>query len=159
MKRPLLVGLLASATAALAGGVASAVLGSRPDGVGADGPLPPCGPALNCYRSRRAVSVPPQTALATAEAVLRGASHPLSGRVVSVEGTADGLRAVFQIGPFRDDVQVAAEARGETGSMLYLRSASRSGNADMGLNRRRGERLLADIAARIEAETDDSEGA
>ena len=153
MKRPLLAGL-AVAAAGLAGGIASAVLGSRPDGVGADGPLAPCGPALNCFRSRRPLAATPDQALDTAEAVLRGWSDLLTGRAISVERTAEGVRAVVQLGPFRDDVTLAAEARGDDGAMLFLRSASRQGNSDLGVNRLRGQRLLDAIEAAIDAAAD-----
>ncbi len=150
MKRPLLAGL-AVAAAGVAGGIASAVLGSRPDGVGADGPLAPCGPALTCFRSRRPVAAPPGRALDTAEAVLREWSELLTGRTISVERTAEGVRGVVQIGPFRDDVTLAAEPRGDGGAMLYVRSASRVGGSDLGVNRLRGRRLLDAVEAAIDA--------
>lgn len=157
MKRPVIVGLAAAATAALAGGIASAVLGSRPDGVGSDGPLAPCGPALNCYRSRRALAASPEAALGAAEAVLHELSGLVVGRTVSVERTPEGLRAVVQTGPFRDDVTLAAEPRGdEGGSTLYVRSASRTGSSDLGVNRVRGQHLLDAVAARLAA--DDASG-
>lgn len=157
MKRPVLLSLVFAAGAALTGGIASAVLGSRPDGVGSDGPLTPCGPALNCYRSRRAVAAAPEQALDAAEALLRESAHVLTGRAVSVERTPDGLRAVFQTGPFRDDVTVAATPRGDDGATLYVRSASRVGNSDLGVNRIRGQRLLDAVAARLDAEAADAE--
>jgi|GEM_PF-5013809 len=155
MKRPLLAGL-AVAVAGVAGGIASAVLGSRPDGVGADGPLAPCGPALNCFRSRRPVAATPERALDASEAVLRDWSDPLTGRTISVERTSDGVRAVIQLGPFRDDVTLAAEARADGGAMLFIRSASRVGGSDLGINRLRGLRLLDATEARIDAEIDAS---
>jgi uncharacterized protein (DUF1499 family) len=153
MKRPLIVGLVIAGGAALAGGIASAVLGSRPDGVGADGPLAPCGPALNCYRSRRALDAAPSEALDAAEAVLRDLRGLVVGRAVSVERTPEGVRAVVQSGPFRDDVTVAATPRGEDGgSTLYLRSASRVGNSDLGVNRLRGQHVLDAVAERLRAD-------
>lgn len=150
MKRPLLAGL-AVAAAGVAGGIASAILGSRPDGVGADGPLSPCGEALTCFRSRRPLAATPEQALDAAESVLRGWSDLLTGRAISVERTAEGLRAVVQFGPFRDDVTLAAEARGDDASMLYIRSASRLSGSDLGLNRLRGGRLLDAIEAAVDA--------
>jgi uncharacterized protein (DUF1499 family) len=149
MKRPLLAGL-AVAAAGVAGGIASAVLGSRPDGVGSDGPRAPCGPSLNCFRSRRPLALAPEQALDTAESVLRGWSDR-TGRAISVERTAEGLRAVVQFGPFRDDVTLAVEARGDEASMVYVRSASRLGGSDLGLNRLRGLRLLDAVEAAVDA--------
>jgi len=43
---------------------------------------------------------------------------------------------------FKDDVDVAVRARDDGGSALYVRSASRVGYSDLGVNQRRVERLL-----------------
>jgi uncharacterized protein (DUF1499 family) len=56
----------------------------------------------------------------------------------------DSLRAaaVFRVAwVFQDDVAVAVTARPEGGSLLHARSASRVGYSDLGVNRRRLQRL------------------
>lgn len=163
-RRRWIAGAAVAAAAGLAGGVAGALFGSRPDGIGADGPLAPCGPALNCYRTRRAVGATPEAALDAAEAVLRETAsesllgslraRAIVGRVISVERTPSGLQAVAQVGPFRDDIAVAAVARDgfdddQPATLLYVRSASRSNGSDLGVNRRRGEWLLDAVEARL----------
>jgi uncharacterized protein (DUF1499 family) len=47
---------------------------------------------------------------------------------------------------FRDDVDVAVEPRPD-GSRLHVRSASRTGYSDLGVNRRRVQRLLDRLPA------------
>lgn len=148
MKRPLIVGLAAMAGLAVAGVVTSRTLGSRPDGVGSDGPLAPCGDATNCYRTRRVVPAPPDATLDAAETALREHASWFTGQAVSVRRTPEGLRAVFKAGPFRDDVTLAAEPA-PGGATLYLRSASRTGESDLGVNRRRGEAILDAVTARL----------
>ena len=43
---------------------------------------------------------------------------------------------------FKDDVDVAVRTRDDGGSVLYVRSASRVGHSDLGVNRRRVRNLL-----------------
>jgi uncharacterized protein (DUF1499 family) len=50
--------------------------------------------------------------------------------------------AVYRVAlVFKDDVQIAVDSM-ESGSRLHVRSASRVGQSDLGVNRRRVQRLL-----------------
>lgn len=53
--------------------------------------------------------------------------------------------AVYRVAwVFKDDVNIAVEAQ-EHGSVLHVRSASRVGGTDFGVNRRRVRRLLSEM--------------
>ena len=144
--------LLALMALAGVGVVASRKAGSLPDVEGADSPLPACGPYPNCARLSRAVPADASTVRRVAEAAVRTDRGLLTGRSDEISLTSGGLRATYRIGPFSDDLalEVTPGASGDT-SMLHLRSASRVGRGDLGTNRRRVERLVADVLARVGA--------
>lgn len=144
MRRGLLIGLGVAGVAA-AGVLVSRAAGSRPDERGYPGPLPPCGAAANCYRARVRLDAAPEAAQAAALAAVRAHADWFTGRAVRVTPTEDGLRAVFKAGPFRDDVTIAVEAAEDGGSRLHVRSASRVGESDLGVNRLRARRLLDEV--------------
>ena len=147
MKRLLLALGLVGAGAAVSHG-----LGSRPDLDGADSPLAPCGPNPNCARISRAVPADADTVRRVAEAAVRTDRGLLTGRADEISLTAGGLRATYKTGPFTDDLalEVTPGASGDA-SVLHLRSASRVGRSDLGVNRRRVERIAADVLARLGA--------
>ena len=132
----------------IVGGVASHLLGSRPE-TPLGGPLAECPDTPNCARVRVAMSQPPG---AVRDAVQRALPHlgGWTGRAASVEETEAGVHATFAVGPFRDSVDVAVEAEG-TGSVLWVRSASRTGRSDLGVNRARVAALVAAVQAELEA--------
>lgn len=55
--------------------------------------------------------------------------------------------AVFSVLVFEDDVSVVVKPQ-TSGSVLHIRSASRTGYSDLGVNRRRIQRFLDTLAAR-----------
>jgi uncharacterized protein (DUF1499 family) len=62
------------------------------------------------------------------------------------------VHTVFRVALlFKDDVDVAIRPDGPTGgrSMLYIRSASRVGKSDLGVNRRRVERFFRRLDERL----------
>ena len=147
MKRGVLIGL---GVAGLAGAVAaSRALGSRPDEPGFTGPLPLCPGTGNCYRARTPLGADAETAREAAVAAVRAHDDRLTGRAVRVTPTELGATAVFKAGPFRDDVAVAVTAEGEGRSTLHVRSASRVGESDLGLNRLRARRIAAEVEGRL----------
>ncbi len=147
MKRFVAFGL---GLAALSAGavIASVALGSTPEEPGFDGPLPLCDGSPNCYRVRQVFSAPPETVREAALVAVRASSDWLTGDVVRVTPTDDGLQAVFKAGPFQDDLQIVV-LPGATGqSVLHARSSSRVGESDLGLNRLRVRRILDAVAQR-----------
>lgn len=113
-----------------------------PSEAGPPNPLPPCPAAPNCVRLTRHYPVPPDTLLARAHEAL-AAMDPLHLR----PGEAR-LDAVFRVFVFKDDVAVAVAPDG-AGSVLHLRSASRTGYSDFGVNGRRVRTFLALLEARL----------
>ena len=144
MKREILIGLGLAGLAATSM-VASRVLGSRPDEPGYNGPLPTCGDTPNCYRGRVSLAASPDAVREAALTVVRDHRSLITGRPLRVTPTDDGLTAVFQSGPFRDDVALAVAPDAGGGSVLHVRSAARVGESDIGVNRRRARQILSDV--------------
>jgi uncharacterized protein (DUF1499 family) len=115
----------------------------------AAGQLAPCGAAPNCVCSEPAASGDPHwiAPLALAgdaqrrQAALQAAITALGGRTVTAQG--DYLHAVFESRWFRfvDDVEFRLLP-----DRVELRSASRVGYSDLGVNRRRVEALRSALS-------------
>lgn len=133
------------------GMLASQRMGSRPEVDGADSPLPSCGPYPNCARLSRAVPADAETVRRVAEAAVRSDRGLLTGRADELSLTQGGLRATYKVGPFTDDLALEVTAGPDGQSVLHLRSASRAGRSDLGVNRHRLDRLTDDILARLGA--------
>lgn len=105
-----------------------------------DNPLSPCPDTPNCERTARAFDVPADTLYRAAERALESLSPASLRRPGSPSDSR--LAAVYRVALiFKDDVDVVVRARDDGGSVLYVRSASRVGYDDLGVNRRRVERL------------------
>lgn len=111
-----------------------------------DHPFEECPSSPNCIIQSVPFDVPPEAIYSAAMEVLE------EMRTESVSGDSQSLQieAVFRIRifGFRDDVQIAVEAA-DDGSLLHIRSASRVGHSDLGVNRRRVERILNRIQETI----------
>lgn len=104
-------------------------------------PLPPCPDTPNCERTSRTYAVPPDTLYAAAQRALEslGPTH------LRLAPEAHRAEAVYRVAlVFKDDVDVAVEPSpsADDGSILFIRSASRVGYSDLGVNRRRVERFF-----------------
>lgn len=106
-----------------------------------ENPLPPCPDTPNCERVSRGYDVPPDTLFAAAQRALESLGPTTLRRP---DGRSERrLEAVYRVAlVFKDDVDVSVTARAEGGSALYVRSASRVGHSDLGVNRRRVERFF-----------------
>lgn len=113
-------------------------------GAASDNPLEQCPDTPNCERSSQEFKTTPDQTLEAVLSVLDNMNAE------SVEKTGDfDIHAVFRIRVFgfRDDVHLALRPHGEDGTMVHIRSASRTGHSDLGVNGRRVNRfyrLLAD---------------
>ena len=106
-----------------------------------DNPLPLCPDTPNCERTARPYDIPPDTLFVAAQRALE-ALGPITLRLPD---SPSGRRAeaVYRVAlVFKDDVDVAVRTRDDGGSVLYVRSASRVGHSDLGVNRRRVRNLL-----------------
>lgn len=108
-------------------------------------PLPECPSSPNCERLSQDYDVPADTLFgATTQAL--DALGP-----TSLELSPDSMRAsaVYRVAlVFKDDVDVAVDTTAR-GSRLHVRSASRVGHSDLGVNARRVDRLLRAIDERL----------
>lgn len=71
---------------------------------------------------------------------------------MNVRPTDRSVRTVFRVALlFKDDVDVAIRPDGPTGgsSVLHIRSASRVGKSDLGVNRRRVDRFFHQLEERL----------
>ena len=110
-------------------------------------PLPECPSSPNCERISTAHEVPADRLFTSTRNAL-AALGP-----VTLEADADSMRAhaVYRVAlVFKDDVDVAVDSTA-TGSALHVRSASRTGYDDLGVNRRRVQRLLSAVSDSIQA--------
>ncbi|WP_103020659.1 DUF1499 domain-containing protein [Salinibacter altiplanensis] len=117
-----------------------------------DNPLALCPDTPNCERVAKGYEVPPDTLYGAAERALESLG-PVTLRQPS--GSASRrLEAVYRVAlVFKDDVDVVVRAREHGGSALYVRSASRVGHSDLGVNRRRVDRFLEAVGAALRKET------
>ena len=111
-----------------------------------DNPLPPCPDSPNCVRTTRTYDVEPDALVEQAQATLQEIGASTVERETSSERR---LHAVFRVVIFKDDVHIAV-APHETGSALHIRSASRVGYSDLGVNARRVDRFLQVLEPRLQ---------
>lgn len=109
-------------------------------------PLPACPETPNCERISKGYAVPADSLYqATTQALEALRPHSRSLRADSFEASA-----VYRVGLlFKDDVDLAVRPQ-DHGSVLHLRSASRVGHWDLGVNRRRVQRLLFEVNRGVE---------
>ena len=109
-----------------------------------ENPLPPCPSAPNCARASRAYDATPEAVFAHARATLQAAD----ARDVEAVEPERRLRAVFKVLFFKDDFDLAVVPH-EDGAVLHVRSASRAGRYDFGVNGRRVRRFFEALEARL----------
>jgi uncharacterized protein (DUF1499 family) len=104
-------------------------------------PFKPCPDSPNCYITHLELKKPLGTAKLATKKVLQvmGAKQ--------VQEVAGGFDAVFQIFIFLDDVTIRFTGS-ESNPTLWIRSASRVGHSDLGVNKRR----VIDFLARFKKE-------
>jgi len=150
--RRIVVVLLAIAVAVLGAGFAGLFSGSPPANPGPrDGALAPCPATPNCVSSRASdpgQKIAPIVYAGTAEAALARMARAIAAQPgATIVAQRDGyIYATFRsrwLG-FVDDLEVLDDpARG----VLDLRSASRLGRSDFGVNRARAASIAAAFAA------------
>jgi uncharacterized protein (DUF1499 family) len=113
-----------------------------------ENPLSPCPASPNCERRAVPYDVPADSLFRAARQAL-DALGPVALRLPG--GTAARrAEAVYRVAlVFKDDVAVEVAPREGAGSVLFVRSASRVGYSDLGVNRRRVERLLAAVETAV----------
>ena len=110
-----------------------------------DNPLPRCPDAPNCVRTTRVFDVTPGALFQAAQRALTDLG-PAELHAEPNDRRADAVYRVAFI--FKDDVQIAVTAR-DGGSALHIRSESRVGYEDLGVNRRRVKRFFRALDRRL----------
>jgi len=106
-------------------------------------PLPECPASPNCVRVTWHYTVAPDALFEHAEAALR----ETGAATLDPDPSARRLDAVYNAFVFKDDVIIQVEPfQGQ--SALHLRSASRVGYSDLGVNERRVRAIQDALAAR-----------
>ena len=145
------IGLASLAAAAGAVAAAGLLAGRRPADVGQGGRLAPCRTSPNCVSSQAtdpAHFVPPLSFAGTAPEAMSTLRRVLGSmdRVRVVRTDPDYIYAEFtsRLLGFVDDLEFALDP---TASVIHVRSASRLGRSDFGVNRRRVEAIRARLAS------------
>lgn len=129
--------------------------GSRPDQLkqaeNVKNPLPPCPDSPNCVRLSKGFSRPPAQLFESARKALRQMG-PVGLRMESESRQID---AVFKIFIYKDDFAVQTEATDESSGFVHIRSSSRTGYSDLGVNRRRVKRFLRLLKKQLGMMNDD----
>ncbi len=105
-------------------------------------------PVTNCFRTEITLSDAPARVFAVLREVLPAVRGPVIGWPVRVEEAGAHLTARYRVYLFLDTLEAVVEPDGG-GSRLVVRSTSHLGRNDFGVNRRRVERLLAAVRARL----------
>lgn len=104
-----------------------------------ENPLPECPGSPNCIRTHQSFSVDSSTVLSTADLVLTN----MGAESVEQDPESGHIHAVFRIPIFgwKDDVNITVH-QNESITTLYIRSASRVGYSDLGVNNRRVKKFF-----------------
>ena len=107
--------------------------------------LPPCPDSPNCVRASYTYDLVPSALADHVMAVFKD----MKAESIDI-GDADlhEIKAVFKIMGFRDDVHVMI-IPDQQGAVLYIRSASRVGHSDLGVNKRRVNKIVKKLEASI----------
>lgn len=112
----------------------------------AEHPFKPCPESPNCIIHSLEFDVPESDLFEAASQVFT----ELSPHKFSTNSLILQIEAVFRIPlfGFKDDVELSI-ASNTPGSILHIRSASRVGRSDLGVNRRRVRRILKAIQTKL----------
>ncbi len=117
-----------------------------------DNPLPACPDTPNCERVSRPYAAAPDSLFRAAQDAAAGMG-PVK---MDVSPGTRHMHAVFRVALlFKDDVDVAVTQAADDpdASVLHIRSASRVGYSDLGVNARRVERFVGAVHEALAATT------
>lgn len=118
----------------------------KPDVTGANSPFDPCPGSPNCVRISRHYKTDSEHLYNLVNRALKSISpHQIEEHSQELQ-----INSVYRISVFgfRDDVQVKIEPH-QNGSVMHLRSSSREGKSDLGVNRRRVQQILHYIQSNL----------
>ncbi len=127
--------------------ILSFLIGSRPGDLPADTtlthPFSPCPDSPNCIIYSTRFNIAPEVLFQISIDALNYYS-PYS---VEADSQSLQIKAVFRIAlfGFKDDVSIVINPANNGDSEFHIKSASRVGNSDLGVNRRRVQRIIKQI--------------
>lgn len=106
-------------------------------------PFEPCPGSPNCIIRSVRYALPAKAMFAAAHEVLK----KIDPHKLQVNSQSLQIDAVFRIRlfGFKDDMNIMIESAGNTECRFHIKSASRVGRGDFGVNRRRIRRILKQI--------------
>lgn len=109
-------------------------------------PLPACPDSPNCTRHSISFDENVETLFSAVKKVF----EQIDPYEYTVQENEYSLNAVFRIPifGFKDDLDILIQADGDK-SVLHIRSASRVGHSDLGVNRRRVQKIINDIKTNL----------
>lgn len=124
--------------------ILSFLIGSRPGDLPSDTtlthPFAPCPESPNCIIYSRTFDVAPEVLYQ----ISLDAIHHYSPHSVEPDSQSLQIKAVFRIAlfGFKDDLSIIIKPGSENRSEFHIKSASRVGHGDLGVNRRRVQRIM-----------------
>lgn len=100
-------------------------------------PFPACPESPNCIRISKPVSLKTENCWQKVTAAV----EKMGPIEIEKESRSYRIEAVFKVAIFKDDFCLELENR-ETSTIIHIRSKSREGYSDLGVNRRRVKRFL-----------------
>lgn len=135
---------------AIAGMAFWSLRGSRPSDLqgleNADNPLRPCPDSPNCIRISRKYDAP----LGVLFDACRDSLDEMGPKQMKIDGDQHRIEAVFRVFLFHDDMVLQLTENNPTSTCLHMRSASRVGESDLGVNRRRVRTFLQKLERRLQ---------
>lgn len=102
-----------------------------------ENPLAPCARTTNCIRTTIKFAAPAEDVGRAVDAALQ------TPYTIETQAVGDfGRSAVFRAFVFKDDVRSQWQAMSSSETVVYIRSASRVGRSDLGVNRKRVRGLI-----------------
>lgn len=107
-------------------------------------PLQPCPETPNCVRRSYKIAIEPSRLLSLSQEVVR----VMGANIENQSLTDQSIHAIYSVLFFKDDVHIRIEDSSGY-SVLHIRSASRKGAYDLGVNRRRINRFIQKLGERL----------
>ena len=104
-------------------------------------PLPACPDSPNCIRITKQFPMPGDTVYSYALASLQS----MNPEKITEKRDSLTITTVFKVFLFRDDLDVQVSGQDSSSSLLHVRSASRVGESDLGVNTRRVKKFLQNV--------------
>lgn len=103
-----------------------------------ENPLPPCPDSPNCIRTTKLIDHSLDSVfLASSQAI-----KLMEAMQMTVSEKNHKIEAVFRVFLFKDDMVLKLTKRNSSSTYLHIRSASRVGENDLGVNTRRVKKFL-----------------